>query len=42
MALATSTYVGDPATLFEENLGLPAGSIASGMTLGRANITLKR
>ena len=42
VALATSTSVGDPATLFAKQLGLPAGSIASGMTIGKANITLKR
>lgn len=42
VALATSTSLGDPAAQFAGQLGLPAGSISSGMTLGRANITLKR
>ena len=42
VALATSTSVGNPAPLFASQLGLPAGSIASGMTIGKANITLKR
>ena len=42
VALATSTSVGNPAPLFASQLGLPAGSITSGMTIGKANITLKR
>lgn len=42
VALGTSTSLGDPAPLLAGQLGLPAGSITSGMTLGKANITLKR
>ena len=42
VALATSTSVGNPGPLFASQLGLPAGSIASGMTIGKATITLKR
>jgi virginiamycin B lyase len=42
VALATSTSGGDPATLFAKQLGLPTGSIATGMTIGRANITMKK
>ncbi len=37
VALATSTSVGNPAPLFASQLGLPAGSITSGMTIGKAN-----
>jgi hypothetical protein len=39
VALATSTSVGNPAPLFASQLGLPADSIASGMTIGKATIT---
>ena len=42
VTLARSTSVGDPAPLFASQLSLPAGSIASGMTIGKATITLKR
>jgi sugar lactone lactonase YvrE len=42
VALATTTSLGDPASLFASQLGLPPGSIASGMTIGKANITLSR
>ncbi len=41
VALATSTSVGNPAPLFATQLGLPAGSIASGMTIGKAQVTLQ-
>ena len=37
VALATSTSVGNPAPLFASQLGLPAGSIATGMTIGKAS-----
>ncbi len=41
VALATSTSVGNPAPMFASQLGLPADSIASGMTIGRARVTLQ-
>ena len=41
VALATSISGGDPATLFASQLGLPAGSITSGMTIGKARATLQ-
>jgi hypothetical protein len=41
VALATSISGGDPATLFASQLGLPAGSITSGMTIGKARVTLQ-
>ena len=41
VALATSTSVGNPAPLFASQLGLPAGSITSGMTIGKARVTLQ-
>lgn len=40
VALATSISGGDPASLFASQLGLSAGSLASGMTIGSARVTL--
>jgi hypothetical protein len=41
VTLATSISGGDPATLFASQLGLPVGSITSGMTIWEARVTLQ-
>lgn len=41
VSLATTTDLGDPAPLMAAALGLPATAVPTGVTLGKANITVK-
>lgn len=41
VTLATSTDLGDPAPLMAAALGLPTAAVPTGLTLGKANITVK-
>lgn len=41
VSLAKTTSLGDPAPLMAAALGLPATAVPSGLTLGKANITVK-
>ncbi|MCU0297464.1 MAG: hypothetical protein MUF33_02950 [Candidatus Nanopelagicales bacterium] len=42
VSLATTTSLGDPAPLLASALGLPATAIPSGVTLGKANVIVKK